>query len=249
MACSSPSTHSSPLPLCHLPARVGAAAGPGSLLLWQLSSSTVPRGWGWGGGPPCSSRGAAGQRVQCVLGWQLPRGGGRQDHDYGRVPGEWPALGMRARADDAGSLSPLLCSPPPPPLIPAFFLHSLQASLTSQVQGCTVYLLSQLPDSLPCKAVGVEGEAGRLTAMALVSWPGRSRGLGAAAAAASPLAGGGRSAGSTAALGVNMGPQILEGLIVGALLLVITLVGISCITTVATPDVLHSESMPAGKEY
>ena len=167
---------------------------------------------------------------------------------------EYQVSGLRwacARAQKMQGLSPHCCAHPSPTPPPPAFLHSLQASLTSQVQGCTVYLLSQLPGSLPCKAVGVEGEAGRLTAMALVSWPGRSRGLGAAAASASaaPLAGGGRSAGSTAALGINMGPQILEGLIVGALLLVITLVGISCITTVATPDVLHSESMPAGKEY
>ncbi len=79
-----------------------------------------------------------------------------------------------------------------------------------------------------------------------MSWPGRSRGLGGAAGSAALAAGAARNG---TALGINMGPQILEGLSVGALLLLITFVGVYCITTVATPDVLHTDPLPAGKEY
>ena len=80
-----------------------------------------------------------------------------------------------------------------------------------------------------------------------MSWPGRSRGLGGAAGSGAALAAGAGRNGT--ALGINMGPQILEGLSVGALLLLITFVGVYCVTTVATPDVLHTEALPAGKEY
>ncbi len=57
------------------------------------------------------------------------------------------------------------------------------------------------------------------------------------------------AAGNASSLGVNMGPQIFEGLSVGFLLLFITFTGVYCITTVATPDVLHKDPLPAGKEY
>lgn len=81
---------------------------------------------------------------------------------------------------------------------------------------------------------------------ALVAWPGRSRGLGAATIGILALDGGARA---NATLAVNMQPQILEGLLVGLLLAAITVVGLCCVMTVAVPDVLHSEAMPAGKEY
>ena len=127
------------------------------------------------------------------------------------------------------------------------------------VTGCTAYLLASAPAS-PCgasaAAVGGSSSSGggsserllRLTA--LVSWPGRSRGLGGAAGGSVLAAGAGAGAARNGtALGINMGPQILEGLSVGALLLLITFVGVYCVTTVATPDVLHTEALPAGKEY
>lgn len=48
---------------------------------------------------------------------------------------------------------------------------------------------------------------------------------------------------------INMTPGILTGLLVGLLLLFFTLVGLSCVASVRVPDVLHSTTLPAGKEY
>lgn len=49
--------------------------------------------------------------------------------------------------------------------------------------------------------------------------------------------------------GIVMTPGILTGLLVGLLLLFFTLVGLSCVASVRVPDVLHSTTLMAGKEY
>ena len=132
----------------------------------------------------------------------------------------------------------------------------------ASAKGCAAYLLAAPPAGLPCAAAAAavaEGgsssssgsgssSARALRLTALVSWPGRSRGLGATGVLV-PGAIAAAARGANATLGINMGPQILEGLSVSALLLLITLVGVFCVTTVATPDVLHTDPLPAGKEY
>lgn len=44
-------------------------------------------------------------------------------------------------------------------------------------------------------------------------------------------------------------PTILMGLLLGLLLLTFTLIGLCCVMAVQTPDVMHSFTLPAGKEY
>jgi hypothetical protein len=119
------------------------------------------------------------------------------------------------------------------------------ASALATATGCAAYLLPQ-PPAAPCDDAEGAAPARVLKLTALVAWPGRSRGLGAAAAGVLALGGGARA---NSTLAVNMQPQILEGLLVGLLLAAITVVGLCCVMTVAVPDVLHSEAMPAGKEY
>lgn len=48
---------------------------------------------------------------------------------------------------------------------------------------------------------------------------------------------------------IAMQPEIVAGLLVGALLLFVVWVGISCTLSVRAPDVMHSTTLPAGKEY
>ncbi len=142
----------------------------------------------------------------------------------------------------------------------------MQATLASdalaRAKGCAVYLLAAPPAALPCAAAtaaaaaaeggsssGASGSGRVLRLTALVSWPGRSRGLGATGVLVPGAVAAAARQGANATLGINMGPQIFEGLSVGALLLLITFVGVYCVTTVATPDVLHTDPLPAGKEY
>ena len=80
----------------------------------------------------------------------------------------------------------------------------------------------------------------RLTAV--ISWPGRGRGLAGVGATNTTLVLNGGS-------GISMVPTILEGLLVGALLLFFALVGLSCVTSITSPDILMSTVLPAGKEY
>ena len=54
---------------------------------------------------------------------------------------------------------------------------------------------------------------------------------------------------SNATATILMVPAIFEGLIVGAVLLFFTIIGGCCIMSIGTPDVLHSQALPAGKEY
>ena len=118
-------------------------------------------------------------------------------------------------------------------------------------RGCQVYLLSQLPPSQCSSSRALLGEDSRVLRMtALVSWTGRGRGLagGVGAAAAAPIAAG-KGGGNTTALGITMVPVVLEGLFVGALLVFFALVGLSCVTSITSPDILMSTSLPAGKEY
>lgn len=44
-------------------------------------------------------------------------------------------------------------------------------------------------------------------------------------------------------------PEVVQGLIVGFILLFITIVGLQCTMNIRTPDVMHSTTLPAGKEY
>lgn len=48
---------------------------------------------------------------------------------------------------------------------------------------------------------------------------------------------------------IAMQPEIITGLIVGGFLLFVVWVGISCTMSVRGPDILHSTTLPAGKEY
>lgn len=54
---------------------------------------------------------------------------------------------------------------------------------------------------------------------------------------------------TAATVGIYMMPSIVEGLLVGLLLLFFVFVGLYCIFQIRTPDVLHSTALPAGKEY
>ncbi len=126
-------------------------------------------------------------------------------------------------------------------------LEEYHAAVAAPAKGCSAYLLAQPPSIPACKAAEAAAASSSsppraLVLTALISWPGRSRGLGATLVLP-------RLPSGNATLGVNMAPAILEGLSVGLLLLLITLVGLYCITTVAVPDVLHTDPMPAGKEY
>ena len=46
-----------------------------------------------------------------------------------------------------------------------------------------------------------------------------------------------------------MVPAVFEGLLVGGLLLFFVVVGVGCVMSIGTPDVLHSQALPAGTEY
>jgi hypothetical protein len=48
---------------------------------------------------------------------------------------------------------------------------------------------------------------------------------------------------------ILMVPAVMEGLLVGGLLLFFAVVGVCCVMSIGTPDVLHSQALPAGKEY
>jgi hypothetical protein len=48
---------------------------------------------------------------------------------------------------------------------------------------------------------------------------------------------------------IQMLPEIVAGLLVGLLLLAITWFGVCCTLQVRTPDIMHSTTLPAGKEY
>ena len=48
---------------------------------------------------------------------------------------------------------------------------------------------------------------------------------------------------------ITMVPAVFEGLLVGGLLLFFVVVGVCCVMSIGTPDVLHSQALPAGKEY
>ncbi len=55
--------------------------------------------------------------------------------------------------------------------------------------------------------------------------------------------------GNTTSTQIYMVPDILEGLLVGLLLIFFVAVGLYCTMSINTPDVLHSTTLPAGKEY
>ena len=50
-------------------------------------------------------------------------------------------------------------------------------------------------------------------------------------------------------LPIRMVPQILEGIVIGIMFFALAALGVSCVMSIATPDVLHSFHLPAGKEY
>jgi len=47
---------------------------------------------------------------------------------------------------------------------------------------------------------------------------------------------------------IQLLPEIVAGLLVGLLLLAITWFGVCCTLQVRTPDIMHSTTLPAGKE-
>ena len=48
---------------------------------------------------------------------------------------------------------------------------------------------------------------------------------------------------------INVTPEIITGLLVSLLLIFFTSVGLTCVMSVKTPDVMHSTTLPAGREY
>jgi len=48
---------------------------------------------------------------------------------------------------------------------------------------------------------------------------------------------------------ILMVPSILEGLLLGFGLIFFTILGVTCVMSIKTPDVLHSFHLPAGKEF
>ena len=54
---------------------------------------------------------------------------------------------------------------------------------------------------------------------------------------------------SSTAAGIYMVPQVFEGLIVGLALIFFLGIGLSCVFSIQSPDILHSTTLPAGKEY
>ena len=64
-------------------------------------------------------------------------------------------------------------------------------------------------------------------------------------------AGGGarRIAAATPTPRIYMVPEVATGLLVGLLLIIFLSIGLSCITGVKAPDVMHSTTLIAGKEY
>lgn len=49
--------------------------------------------------------------------------------------------------------------------------------------------------------------------------------------------------------GIRIIPEMATGLIIGGFLLFVVWIGVSCVSTVKTPDILHSTTLMAGKEY
>ena len=60
---------------------------------------------------------------------------------------------------------------------------------------------------------------------------------------------GGSSNTTTTTATIAMLPSIVEGLLITFGLIFFILIGVSCIMSVQTPDILHSFHLPAGKEY
>ena len=59
-----------------------------------------------------------------------------------------------------------------------------------------------------------------------------------------------QTAGTYIAVGnIRMNPDILAGLVISLLLGAIVLIGVQCTLSVKTPDVMHSFTLPAGREY
>jgi hypothetical protein len=48
---------------------------------------------------------------------------------------------------------------------------------------------------------------------------------------------------------IYMMPEIMEGLLIGLLLIFFVAIGLYCTATIDAPDVLHSTTLDAGKEY
>ena len=48
---------------------------------------------------------------------------------------------------------------------------------------------------------------------------------------------------------IYMLPEVFEGLLVAAALIFFALLGICCVLGIQSPDVLHSTTLPAGKEF
>lgn len=84
-----------------------------------------------------------------------------------------------------------------------------------------------------------------LTAV-VVAWRGRSRGSGGAAPARAAR---GLQAPVAPPVLIKIVPAVIEGLVVSAGLIFFALLGICCMFSIGTPDILHKDALPAGKEY
>jgi ABC-type nickel/cobalt efflux system permease component RcnA len=54
---------------------------------------------------------------------------------------------------------------------------------------------------------------------------------------------------TTATYGVRIVPEVITGLLLGLFMLFVVIIGLQCTMAINIPDVMHSTTLPAGKEY
>lgn len=120
------------------------------------------------------------------------------------------------------------------------------AALASPVaSGCEIFLVEKATAAVLDAALD-----------ASASWPASTASGATSVTALLPLDGArvrrlqaSPSAAPATTLPIRMVPQILEGIVIGILFFALAALGVSCVTSIATPDVLHSFHLSAGKEY
>lgn len=141
------------------------------------------------------------------------------------------------------------------------------AAPAASLQRCAVYIVgsgaqgASALNSVPVVEAALAGAAGSssdgvLRVTAVVALPQHTAGSepalaadGGSVQAARALQYGSDGVGAAVGGGILMTPAVAEGLLIGALLIFFALLGLSCVMSIATPDVLHSFHLPAGKEY
>jgi hypothetical protein len=131
--------------------------------------------------------------------------------------------------------------------------------LAQPAEGCAAFVVPFAPsaEELAWVAGSAKAAAGGAATFLLLS-PSSSAAEEAAVPAqpagerpgriARELAGGATTTAATRVY-ITMNPPILVGLLLGLLLIFFVLVGLSCVASIPTPDVMHTTTLPAGKEY